>query len=81
MRECAVGVEVLIPKLGFAMNEGSIAEWLVEDGARVDSGQPIYSLESDKSVVEIESPAAGTLRIIGRIGEVYSVGTVIAEIS
>jgi pyruvate/2-oxoglutarate dehydrogenase complex dihydrolipoamide acyltransferase (E2) component len=77
----AVGVEVLVPKLGFAMNEGSIAEWLVADGTRVDAGQPIYSLESDKSVVEIEAPAAGTLRIIGRIGEVYAVGTVIAEIT
>ena len=44
-------------------------------------GQPIYSLESDKSVIEIESPASGTLRIIGRIGEVYAVGTVIGEIS
>jgi pyruvate/2-oxoglutarate dehydrogenase complex dihydrolipoamide acyltransferase (E2) component len=76
-----VGVEVLIPKLGFAMNEGSIAQWLVADGARVDAGQLIYSLESDKSVVEIESPASGTLRIIGRIGEVYPVGTVIAEIA
>ena len=76
-----MGVEVLVPKLGFAMNEGSISQWLVADGARVDAGQPMYSLESDKSVVEIESPAAGTLRIIGRVGEVYSVGTVIAEIS
>jgi len=77
----AVGVEVLIPKLGFAMNEGSIAQWLVADGAHVAEGQPIYSLESDKSVVEIESPAAGLLRIIGRTGEVYAVGTVIGEIS
>ena len=72
---------MLVPKLGFAMNEGSIAEWLVEDGTHVASGQPIYSLESDKSVVEIESPASGRLRIIGRIGEVYAVGTVIGEIS
>jgi pyruvate/2-oxoglutarate dehydrogenase complex dihydrolipoamide acyltransferase (E2) component len=72
--------EVLFPKLGFAMNEGVIAEWLVQDGAQIKEGQPIYTIESDKSAQEIESPASGTLRIIGKVGEVYQVGTVIAEI-
>jgi pyruvate/2-oxoglutarate dehydrogenase complex dihydrolipoamide acyltransferase (E2) component len=62
------------------MNEGVIAEWLVQDGSAVREGQPIYSIESDKSVQEIESPASGMLRIIGRVGETYQVGAVIAEI-
>jgi pyruvate/2-oxoglutarate dehydrogenase complex dihydrolipoamide acyltransferase (E2) component len=62
------------------MNEGVIAEWLVQDGSAVREGQPIYSIESDKSVQEIESPASGVLRIIGRVGETYQVGAVIAEI-
>jgi pyruvate/2-oxoglutarate dehydrogenase complex dihydrolipoamide acyltransferase (E2) component len=62
------------------MNEGVIAEWLVQDGSAVREGQPIYSIESDKSVQQIESPASGVLRIIGRVGETYQVGAVIAEI-
>lgn len=72
--------QVTIPKIGFSMNEGELAEWLVEDGAQVSEGQPLYSLEADKSTNEVESPASGKLRIIGQVGEVYEVGTVIAEI-
>lgn len=73
--------QVTLPKIGFSMNEGTLSEWLVEDGAQVTEGQPLYSLESDKSTNEVDSPATGTLKIIGEIGETYEVGTVIAEIS
>jgi pyruvate/2-oxoglutarate dehydrogenase complex dihydrolipoamide acyltransferase (E2) component len=76
-----VAFQVTIPKIGFSMNEGELAEWLVEDGADVAEGQPLYSLEADKSTNEVESPATGKLRIIGQVGETYEVGTVIAEIS
>jgi pyruvate/2-oxoglutarate dehydrogenase complex dihydrolipoamide acyltransferase (E2) component len=76
-----VAIPVTLPKIGFSMNEGVLAEWLVEDGATVSEGQPIYSLESDKSTNEVESPASGTIRILGQIGETYEVGTVLAEIS
>ena len=62
------------------MNEGILSEWLVEDGAQVTEGQPLYALESDKSTNEVESPATGTLKILGEIGETYEVGVVIAEI-
>lgn len=72
--------QVYLPKIGFSMNEGVLAEWLVEDGAQVNEGQPIYALESDKSTNEVESPASGTIRIIGQIGETYEVGAVLAEI-
>ena len=72
--------QVTIPKIGFSMNEGILSEWLLEDGAQVSEGQPLYSIESDKSTNEVESPASGTLKIIGEIGETYEVGTVIAEI-
>jgi pyruvate/2-oxoglutarate dehydrogenase complex dihydrolipoamide acyltransferase (E2) component len=72
---------VLLPKIGFSMNEATLAEWMIADGASVTEGQPLYALESDKSVQEVESPATGTLKIIARIGEVYQVGDVLAEIS
>lgn len=72
--------QVLLPKLGFSMNEGTLAEWLADDGATVNEGQILYALESDKSIQEVESPASGTLRIVAQVGEVYPVGTLLAEI-
>lgn len=72
---------ILLPKLGFSMNEGTLAEWLVADGARVTKGQPLYALESEKSVQEIEAPADGALRILEPAGGTYAVGTVIGEIA
>ena len=75
-----VATQILLPKIGFSMNEATLSEWMVEDGAVVTAGQPLYALESDKSVQEVESPASGTLRIVAQIGEVYPVGTVLAEI-
>ncbi|MDB5583894.1 MAG: dihydrolipoamide acyltransferase [Bradyrhizobium sp.] len=73
-------VQVLLPKIGFSMNEGELVEWLVPDGGQAVEGEPLYALESDKSTNEIESPATGTLRIIAAIGETYEVGTLLAEI-
>lgn len=72
--------QVLLPKLGFSMNEGVLAEWLAQDGAQVKEGDPLYALESDKSTNEVDSPASGTLRIIAVVGETYEVGTLLAEI-
>ena len=73
--------QVLLPKLGFSMNEAVLAEWSVADGATVEQGQTLYAIESDKSVQEIESPASGRLKILAAVGETYEVGHVLAEIS
>jgi pyruvate/2-oxoglutarate dehydrogenase complex dihydrolipoamide acyltransferase (E2) component len=75
-----MSTEVLFPKIGFSMSEGTLNEWLVADGAVVREGQPIYSLESEKSVQEVEAPASGTLKIIAQPGEIYPVGAVVARI-
>lgn len=75
-----MAVQVTIPKIGFSMNEGILAEWMVEDGSDVTEGQPLYALEADKSTNEVESPASGKIRIIGEVGETYEVGDLIAEI-
>lgn len=71
---------ILLPKIGFSMNEGTIAEWRIADGAEVRQGEPLYSLESEKSVQEIDAPASGRLKIIKPAGEVCAVGTPIGEI-
>lgn len=75
-----MSVEILLPKLGFSMNEGVIAEWLIADGATVQAGAPLYSIESDKAVQEIEAPASGRLRIIVQPGMSNPVGTVLGMI-
>ncbi|MEX3957404.1 biotin-dependent enzyme [Trinickia symbiotica] len=75
-----MSTDVLMPKLGFSMNEGTLVEWLAADGAAISEGQPLYALESDKSVQEIEAPASGTLKIIASVGEVYPVGELLAQI-
>jgi len=75
-----MATEVLLPKIGFAMNEGEIAEWLAADGDTVSAGQPLFTLEADKSTNEVEAPASGTLRILMPAGETYTVGTVIGMI-
>ncbi len=70
-----------IPKLQMSTTEGVLTEWLVADGAAVEEGQLIYLLETDKSVQEIESPAAGKLTHKVAAGETYPVGTEIGEIT
>lgn len=72
--------DVLLPKIGFSMNEGVVAEWLVQDGGDAVEGQPLFSVESDKSTNEVESPATGKLKILKQPGETYEVGTLLAII-
>lgn len=75
-----MSTEVLLPKIGFSMSEGTLAEWLVADGAQAVAGQPLFLLESDKSATEVEAPASGVLRIVVPSGETREVGTVLATI-
>lgn len=72
--------QIFLPKLGFSMSEGHLNEWLVADGGMVTEGEPLYAIESDKSVQEVEAPASGRLRILKPVGETYEVGTLLAEI-
>ena len=76
-----MSTSLTIPKLQMSSTEGTLAEWLVDDGAIVEAGQPIYALETDKSVQEIEAPEAGKLTQKVAAGETYPVGTEIGEIT
>jgi pyruvate/2-oxoglutarate dehydrogenase complex dihydrolipoamide acyltransferase (E2) component len=73
--------KIKIPKLGMAVDEATISEWLVGDGDRVEAGAPLYVAATDKVDQEIPSPVSGTVRLIGVVDETYPVGTLIAEIS
>ncbi|HVW44611.1 MAG TPA: biotin/lipoyl-containing protein [Amycolatopsis sp.] len=72
--------ELSIPQLGVTMTEGTLSQWLVEDGGTVHAGDPIYLLETDKTETEIEAPVDGVLRIKAEPGD-YAVGTVVGELS
>lgn len=75
-----MATEVVLPKIGFAMNEGQVSQWLVADGQSVNAGQALFVLEAEKSANEVESPASGTLRILQPAGATCEVGTVLAVI-
>ncbi|HHX81581.1 MAG TPA: dihydrolipoamide acyltransferase [Pseudomonadaceae bacterium] len=75
-----MSTEIRIPQIGFSTQEGTLVEWLVEDGGKVEAGAPLYTLELDKSVQEVEAPVSGTLKVIAKIGEAYPVGELIGEI-
>ena len=72
--------EIILPKLGFSMSEGRVSEWLATDGSSVTAGQPLYSIESEKSVEEVEAPASGVLRIQVEAGNTVPVGTILGKI-
>lgn len=75
-----MGVPINIPKLGVSMSEGTLVEWLVQDGDSVTEGQVLYRIETDKVENDVESPVAGVVRITGVEGETYDVGDPIGEI-
>jgi len=72
--------EVIMPKMGDAMEEGILLQWLKQDGQTVKAGEVIAEIETDKSNVEIEAEEDGVLHIQAQPGAVVPVGNVIALI-
>jgi pyruvate dehydrogenase E2 component (dihydrolipoamide acetyltransferase) len=72
--------QVVMPKLGLIMTEANLLEWFKKDGERVEKGELLFSFESDKSVVEIEAPASGTVKTLVEVGTTVAVQTPIAVI-
>ena len=69
-----------MPKMGDAMEEGTLVSWRKQDGETVKVGDVIAEIETDKSNVEIEAEDAGVLHVQAQPGAVVSVGKVIAVI-
>ena len=59
-----MATEVILPKLGQTMTAGAITDWLVQEGQPVNRGDPIFTVESDKAVLEVNAPASGVIRAI-----------------
>jgi pyruvate dehydrogenase E2 component (dihydrolipoamide acetyltransferase) len=71
--------EITMPQLGLTMEKGTIVEWLVQEGDPVSTGQEIFNVETDKSVVAVEAHHDGTLaHILVPAGQEVPVGTVLA---
>ena len=73
--------EFKLPDLGEGLTEGEIARWLVQEGEEVAEDDPLVEIQTDKTTVEIPSPAAGKVaRILVDEGQVVAVGTVLVVI-
>jgi pyruvate dehydrogenase E2 component (dihydrolipoamide acetyltransferase) len=72
-------IEVTMPNLGYDMEEGTVQRWLKAVGDAVERGEPIAEIETDKTTVEMEAMASGTLaEIVVPDGESAALGAVIA---
>ncbi len=73
--------EFRLPDLGEGLTEGEVARWLVREGDTVAEDDPLVEIQTDKTTVEIPSPASGTvLRILVGEGHVAPVGAVLVVI-
>nr|MDW8081083.1 dihydrolipoamide acetyltransferase family protein [Candidatus Calescibacterium sp.] len=70
-----------MPKLGLTMEEGVINKWLVKEGDRVEKGDPLFEVATDKVNMEVESPASGVvLKILYPEGATVPITEVVAYI-
>jgi pyruvate dehydrogenase E2 component (dihydrolipoamide acetyltransferase) len=79
-----MAIDITVPRLGWNMDEGVFVAWLKADGDLVKAGEPLFSLETDKAVQEVESLDTGTLHIFAsgpEPGDIVAVGTVIGRLA
>ena len=66
-----------MPKLAMAMNEGTVVEWLVDNGTFVESAQPLAAIETEKVAYDVESPEAGYFKHVIPEGETVDCDVII----
>jgi pyruvate dehydrogenase E2 component (dihydrolipoamide acetyltransferase) len=70
--------ELLVPKLGLTMTEGTLVEWMVQPGDAFQAGQGIFVVESEKAANEIGADADGVLlEVVAEVGATLACGSVI----
>jgi pyruvate dehydrogenase E2 component (dihydrolipoamide acetyltransferase) len=73
--------EVILPRVDMDMATGKVSRWFVDENAKVEKGQVIFEIETDKAAMEIEAPASGIIRdITSDDGKELPVGSVVAKI-
>jgi pyruvate dehydrogenase E2 component (dihydrolipoamide acetyltransferase) len=76
-----VSSQVTLPRLGQGMESGTIVRWLKSEGDRVEKGEPLYELDTEKVTQEVEADASGVLlKILAGEGEEIDVGKAVAVI-
>ena len=74
--------EVIMPKMGQTMEKGKVIKWLKKEGERVERGEPLLEIETDKTTIEVEARGSGILRrILAQEGEESPILTVIGYIA
>jgi pyruvate/2-oxoglutarate dehydrogenase complex dihydrolipoamide acyltransferase (E2) component len=77
-----VPCDIVMPQLGLTMTEGSIVAWLKKVGDWVENGEPLFTVETDKVEMEVESMGSGYLSPpLVDLGQIVPVGTVIARLT
>ena len=75
-------VDFQLPRLADALVESTVSRWLKKAGDRVEKGEPLVEIETDKVNAELESPVDGVLlEIVVPEGQTAAVGAVIARLS
>ncbi len=72
--------EVKVPSVGESITTGVIVAWLKRNGDQVQEGENLFELETDKAVLEIPSPGAGTLEILVEEGTEVSIDQTVAQL-
>jgi pyruvate dehydrogenase E2 component (dihydrolipoamide acetyltransferase) len=77
-----MATEVILPKWGLTMEDGSLVAWHKQEGDRVEEGEVIADVETEKIVNELESPVSGVIRkfLVEEGTEEIEVGTVLCII-
>ena len=73
-------IKVLMPKLGQAMTEGTVVAWHRAAGERIEAGELLVTVETDKATYDLEAADGGTVHILVQAGEEVPIHTVIGEI-
>ncbi len=77
-----MAVEVVMPKFGLTMIEGTIQKWFKAEGEPINTGEPLFEVETEKVLYEVEAPAAGTVaKLLYPIEAVVAVGLPVAVIA
>ena len=75
-------VPIVMPKWGLSMKEGKVTGWLLEDGSKINPGDAILEVETDKIAGSVEAHEAGVLRRrVGQADTVYPVKTLLGVIA
>lgn len=73
--------KVIMPKQGLLMTEGTITQWLVQEGGKVVEGEPLFEMETDKLTITMDAEVSGTLlKILRGEGETVPITQTIAVV-